>query len=948
MIYPQYEDKFNELCPPSWSETLTEWASFKNFSLGKAVTNIPSHIFNLVYNIPSMLTFPFRLASSLIYGETSEQVACRLVKEKAISLQSHDPLGRTELTRALDQNNAGAVKVYRLGSELLQRDVNFSSVLHHAANSEVSGAVRYFTDLVDVNAKDANGQTAAHIAAAKGNVQGLADLIAAGVKLNEVDKMGRTPLMLAAQSSEECFFMLVAHNPNLAARDASGKGLWHYAALNQNSYKVMNELFIKKIPPSSDKIGRTPLHDAAQIGNRAAIGHLLYYFGVQHSVDINGITPAHLAAFQGHKGAIEELAYYNCPLDGIDNLGRTPLHWAAMNGCNGAAATLIINHVNINALDRHYRTPLDLAAENNQPALVDLLIKNNADTNLIPNNNQSALYTAAKNRHDSVVRLLSAAGAPMVAGPSSLPLHEAIARGQYSKLQVSILSGADINALDPDGQTPLMLALMTGQEAMAISLMDAGANTLLHDKHHMTALHLAGFRSGSQLIKKLIESGADPFAQDIRHQTPLHCAAAVGNIEAIAALAPHSISAENGIDLPGHHGETPLHLAVSEGHKAAVQALMKLGATPLVVNNDQRTSIHLAAMIGREDLLHELLGHEASGINWKDKNEHTALYYAGIYGHENAARVLMDQGGVAFSEDKDELQLAILRADPTHIKKMLQENTPMVISAGGRDIGFHKAFELGELKVTATLSNDLAGHAIIHSKDAEQKTLLHTVAQSNDLAALRKLLELNLPIDGRDVYGKAPLHYVAENGNTEALNELAQRGANLIAQDLDGLTPLEIAIERGQYDFAERLRTLGGRILFGNKLQNNETAVALLEMTLRNNFKEVNQFLAHGANIRVKDHCGRGPLHYAVLSDQSEKFIQLFADAGVDLNASDDQGRTPLHIAIEAKKETAARELLKYKANYLIQDKNQLSAIDIARKSDSESIKGLFQAMAQN
>lgn len=944
MIYPQYEGAFNELCPPSWGEALASWTDFKNVSLGQVIANIPSNVARAFCQIPSLVTSPLRFAAYLIYGETEQEAACRSVKEGNVSLSTVDPLGRTELTKALAQNNIGAAKVYLLGSDLLQRDINYSSVLHHAANTNTPGAMQYFEG-VNVNAKDEAGQTAAHIAAAAGNAEGLAYLVAAGAKLNEMDAQGRTPLMLAAQSSAECFFMLLAHNPILTRRDAMGRGLWHYAALNPgNTNKITSELFLQKVPLNPDKMGRTPLHYAALAGNRVAAGDLLYYYGAQSSPDFNGITPAHLAAFQGHKRLIDELHYYEQSLSEVDQLGRTPLHWAAANGHYDAASALLAYHgEGLDALERNFKTALHLAAENNHPELVALFLANGANTRLIPNNHQSALYVAAKHGHQKVVELLREANAPMIASHVTLPLHEAIANRNYADLQVAILSGSDLNVRDSDGQTPLMLSLAMNQEPLAISLMDAGADVRLVDNNKMTALHLAGLCAGEQLVKHLLHYGADPFAKDIRNQLPLHCAAAVGNIEAITALASHTQSKEYGIDIPSNHGSTPLHLATLENHPQAVALLCQLGATPLVVDNNQRTSIHLAAMEGRDDLLRLFLAKDAIGINWEDKDMRTALYYAGAGGHENAIQFLISQGGTAFPEEQDDLQRALLKVDPNYLKNLLKNNSPMVIS-DVYESGFHKVFAIGDTSFTAALSPMLAGSSLLHSKSAQQQTLLHAAAKGNDFPAMLRLMDLQVPLNDRDTYGNAALHYVAETGNMEALNEFARRGASLIPQNLNGLTPLEIALERGHYDFADRLRTLGGRILFGNKLQNGEVAVALLEMILSGNYEDVNTFLLEGARLSVTDHLGRGALHYAALSDKSKDFIDLLIAGGLDLNNRDYQGRTALHEAVSARNLGAVQALLAHKANPFIKDKNEVSAFMEAGSCGNKALENLFYA----
>jgi len=79
-----------------------------------------------------------------------------------------------------------------------------------------------------------------------------------------------------------------------------------------------------------DKLGWTPLHDAAREG-RSSIVQLLLASGADSSIqDIGGETPLHLAAFHQHMRVVELLLENRADQGVKNNWGNTALHVACM------------------------------------------------------------------------------------------------------------------------------------------------------------------------------------------------------------------------------------------------------------------------------------------------------------------------------------------------------------------------------------------------------------------------------------------------------------------------------------------------------------------------------------------------------------------------------------------------------------------------------------------
>lgn len=134
-----------------------------------------------------------------------------------------------------------------------------------------------------------------HAAAASGNAGVLEELIKAGADVHEIDKNrnGRTALHFAAGSgAEEAVLALVRAGASIDAADAHG---W------------------------------TPLHVAADLGQRGVVVFLLLKGANALRATVpDGDSPLHLAASSNHAGVIEDLlALGNACVGCCNTLGQT-------------------------------------------------------------------------------------------------------------------------------------------------------------------------------------------------------------------------------------------------------------------------------------------------------------------------------------------------------------------------------------------------------------------------------------------------------------------------------------------------------------------------------------------------------------------------------------------------------------------------------------------------
>jgi ankyrin repeat protein len=234
----------------------------------------------------------------------------------------------------------------------------------------------------DFKAKDSEGKTALHYAAASGNVEVLELLISKGVAVNDKDtRYGRTPLYRAAYSADvKTVAVLLDKGADITARDAEGLQAIHAAAM-RNDPAVLNFLLEKGAAvTATEGHGGTPLHVATMLCKPEAARVLLEHGAPPAALDQYKQSPLHIAATNGSVEIARLLLGQRVQVNGTDSHGNTPLHIAAM--IRGGNATF--NNAAGQSVNYHVDAPQLPASNQSQPAdklkIVKLLLAKGART----------------------------------------------------------------------------------------------------------------------------------------------------------------------------------------------------------------------------------------------------------------------------------------------------------------------------------------------------------------------------------------------------------------------------------------------------------------------------------------------------------------------------------------------------------------------------------------
>jgi ankyrin repeat protein len=124
------------------------------------------------------------------------------------------------------------------------------------------------------------------------------------------------------------------------------------------------------------------------------------------------------------------------------------------------------------------------------------------------------------------------------------------------------------------------------------------------------------------------------------------------------------------------------------------------------------------------------------------------------------------------------------------------------------------------------------------------------------------------PRPGVDEYGRIPLHHAAVDGDFDALIQLLDSGSIVDAQDDNGWTALHFAAQGGHFKMVEELLKRGANLKLVNCHGNGPLWVGL--MSSRGDFTIVKMLLAAGADPDCKNAHGRSPRDIATTMGVSE------------------------------------------------------------------------------
>ncbi|KAG0721622.1 Ankyrin-1 [Chionoecetes opilio] len=356
-------------------------------------------------------------------------------------------------------------------------------------------------------------------------------------------------------------------------------------------------------------------------------------------------------------------------------------------------------------------------------------------------------------------------------------------------------------------------------------------------------------------------------------QTALHYAAKEGKLEYVELFLEYKANC----NAQDSSGNTPLHLAIENGHLDCSKKIMECNNLQINLTNEAQDSpLHLAAKKGHMQIVDMLLDTRAD-YNAPDSLGNTLIHLAAAGSHLNTF-------GKLHQLNADEIN-----AINNH------GNTPL-----------HLAAQEGNSDIIDLLHNY---NANCNLKNHLGDTALHLAVTGGHFNCFTKIMEFNnLEIDLSNNDCSTSLHCAAKAGFSEMLGHLLDQGADCNAQDKSGDTSLHLAVTKGHLQCCEKLLLCSSlRVNEKNKAKLSPLHTAA-KLGQRN---ACDLILQHsGADIDIKNKANKTPLHFAAHKNYHE-VIELLLDKGANWKLRDKRTYMPLHYAAEKGFENSCEHLMK-------------------------------------
>ncbi|XP_057337086.1 ankyrin-3-like isoform X14 [Microplitis mediator] len=763
-----------------------------------------------------------------------------------------------------------------------------TAFLRAARAGQLEKVLEFLESGVDINASNANGLNALHLAAKDGHSEIVRELLARGAIVDAATKKGNTALHIASLAGQEEVVQL------LVQREASVN------AQSQNGF--------------------TPLYMAAQENHDSVVKFLLSKGANQTLATEDGFTPLAVAMQQGHDKVVAVLLEN----DTRGKVRLPALHIAAKKDDCKAAALLLQNDHNPDVTSKSGFTPLHIAAHYGNDRIASLLYDKGADVNFAAKHNITPMHVAAKWGKIKMVNLLMSKGANIAAKTRDglTPLHCAARAGHHEVVDILIEKGAPIGSKTKNGLAPLHMASQGDHVDAARILLYHRAPVDEVTVDYLTALHVAAHCGHVRVAKLLLDRNADPNARALNGFTPLHIACKKNRIKVVELLLKHKASieatTESGLtplhvasfmgcmniviyllqneaspDIPTVRGETPLHLAARANQTDIIRILLRNGAQVDARAREEQTPLHVASRLGNVDIVMLLLQHGA-GVDATTKDLYTPLHIAAKEGQEEVASVLLENGASLTATTKKgftPLHLAAKYGNMNVARLLLQKNAPVDAQGKNGVTPLHVASHYDHQNVALLL---LEQGASPHAMAKNGHTPLHIAARKNQMDIATTLLEYGAKANAESKAGFTPLHLSAQEGHTDMSTLLIEHKADTNHKAKNGLTPLHLCA------------------------QEDKTNVATI-------------LVKNGAEVDAKTKAGYTPLHVAAHFGQAA-MVRFLLRAGAAVDSSTGAGYTPLHQAAQQGHTLVINLLLESKAKPNAVTNNGQTALAIAQK----------------
>lgn len=230
---------------------------------------------------------------------------------------------------------------------------------------------------IDVNKRDAEGNTPLHYACLKGYRDIVNLLLDSEADATIANNLSETPLHAASRSgNKEIIGKLVQYGADIDATDSDGRTPLIRLLDNRRTDAALFLIEQGADTEIADNTGHKAIDYATAQGLRTVVERL----SVESTTDTHGNTPLHQAAFNGQSEIVRSLlSAYPDMIDTANDVGETPLILAAREGNNEFVSLLVEHGANVNLADNLQHTALYYASERGYNEITEILLTAGAE-----------------------------------------------------------------------------------------------------------------------------------------------------------------------------------------------------------------------------------------------------------------------------------------------------------------------------------------------------------------------------------------------------------------------------------------------------------------------------------------------------------------------------------------------------------------------------------------
>ena len=608
-------------------------------------------------------------------------------------------------------------------------------------------------------------------------------------------------------------------------------------------------------------------------------------------------TPIHSAAKAGRIDIVRYLLSMGIHIEQVNVLGETPLYVASLAGQTEMVKVLLANGANDadDELVHFFQKPLypliaaagaghlDTVIALLKSSKVQLCIYRVSMLNHPPFEFPSALMSAIMRGHVRVVRYLLQMGFPTHENTKYGNIYDAaVEYGSVRLLDIIVKSRhCSLDIENMSGVTPLIAAAYYNNLPMVEYLIKKKVKLLKANKHGITAYGWACSNGNLSIMKALEKAGgADTHCKEwnglfsavrynkvaaVQHMlergvslnvpcvangyTPLHYAAYMGHDQMIKLLIEYGAN----VNASTHLKQTPLYLAVSEGHILAVKELLKhknymtrvstefglnvpmvciykmnhvydtldkytsifsllnehsinLVVRPPTVEFGKVNIVEYALLNKRYDIFHMLVD------NIKYINSvsplygytllHVACFYSAPY---SVVETIINKGGnvnATSLKGHTPLYCALYRKSDDIVELLLEKGAKPDISITCLPLIHYAMLQYAEESSIYSMVTSLLekGANILSTDELCGSTSLMVSSSINNIILVKCCMMYGCPIDAQNISGYTALMLAAAKGNIVCVEELVKRGADMFLKNKLGKNALLLATENNHGD----------------------------------------------------------------------------------------------------------------------------------------------------